>query len=165
MNTIQHAEQTSSQLFRVIEDKLSLDSDLIIFDWIEDTFDGIFTRVSDFKRLINRMDTYGVCEFLTWISKRNNKILADTGYCIIKRENKWDAEAEIIFKEPIEVIFAKVNDQPITGKVDRIKGEFSFEWFWLKNGRQKEVANAFEVYFQCNEYYLDCTPINVTQAA
>lgn len=155
METINEIENTSSQLFRIIEDDLTLDSDTIIFDWIEDTFDGIFTRVSDYTRLANRINKFGISEFLTWISKRSNKCFADAGHCQVIRESKLDTKATILFRKPVNVLFSKINNEPITGKVNRIEGEFSFEWWWLKNGRQKEIASAFEVYFKCENYFLD----------
>jgi len=155
MTEAQDVEKTSSQLFRVIEEDLILDSEVIIFDWIEDSFDGIFPRVSDYKRLANRMDNYGVAEFLTWISLRNKKTIASTGYCTIERESKWDSKATITFTEPITVKFAQINEEQITGKVNRITGEFSLDWFWMKNGRQNEIANAFEIYFKCDQYFND----------
>jgi hypothetical protein len=33
-----------------------------------------------------------------------------------------------------------------------MKGEFTHDWFWTRNGRQDKMANGFEIWFSIKEY-------------
>lgn len=146
---------TSSQLFEIVQDQLTLDSSTISFDWLEDTSEAHFSRISDYKRFANRIENHGISEYLTWISRRHDRLKSDFEYCTISRHSKFDHQGEIAFYKPIDVILNRINDQPIIGRINRIKGHFSYEWIWLNNGRQSDIANALQVYFNCQEYFID----------
>lgn len=126
----------------------------MLIEHIEDEYDGIFPRISDYTRMANRIERDGISEFITWLSKRSNKLKADTGYCKIEREAKYKSEATLFFNKPITVCLGEINGKPITALVNKIKGEFTWEWFWFKNGRQNKIANGFDVWFDCQEYFL-----------
>lgn len=126
----------------------------MLFDTHEDWHDGCFPRVSDWTRLCNRIDKYGESEYLTWISSKKNKLVADTCYCKIVRESKWESQATLYFEKPIKVIFGEVNGEPIVKEVNKIKGEFHIDWLWRLSGRQDKIANGIEVYFDCQEFEL-----------
>ena len=156
--------ETSHQLFKIVEDGEIFDpigsinqggehGKWMSFEHLFDTDDGIFPRVSDWTRFVNRIENDGVTEYLTWISK-NNKLKIDSGYCTIIRKGKWDNEATLYFDKPIEIEFGEINGDPITGKANVIHGEFSYEWGWWKNGRQNKMANSVEIFFDCQKFEL-----------
>tara|TARA_R110002020_G_scaffold259871_1_gene474021 strand:- start:436 stop:951 length:516 start_codon:yes stop_codon:yes gene_type:complete len=155
--------ETTAQLFQIVEDKQVLKTHKTVnqlehgnwmsFELFLDDYDGCFSRVSDWVRFANRIDNDGVSEYLTWISK-SNKLKIKQGYCTIVRESKWSDEATLIFDEPIEVVVGEVNDEYIVDKVNKITGRFSYEWLWMKNGRQDKIANGIEIYFDCQKYEL-----------
>ena len=118
---------------------------------LEDTMDGIFTRPQDWVRLANRIDKDGISEYLTWISK-SNKLKIKHGYCTIVRESKWDNEATLVFDEPMKFVVGEFDGEEIIREFTKIKGEFSYEWFFLKNGAQDKIANGIEIYFNCKEF-------------
>ncbi len=122
------------------------------FERVSDDEDGTFPRISDYTRLANKIDNDGVSAFLTW--QGGSKLKYDSGYCTVVRESKWDDEATLFFKEPITIQVAEVNGEPVTVQVDSIKGRFSCEWYWSKNGRQDKIANICEVYFDCQDLRL-----------
>jgi hypothetical protein len=152
--------ETSSNLFQIVGDELPFkpfhnnyyqSPKTLRFDIMQDTYDGIFPRVSDWTRLINRMDRHGVSEYLNWLGGRK-KLDYQATYCQVTRESDYDSEATLTFKKPIQVVFGKVGEELITREVTQIKGEFFFDWFWLTNGRQHQKANGFEVFFNCQEF-------------
>jgi hypothetical protein len=152
--------ETTFQLYKVIEDGEvfkplksvnQIPGKFLSFEYFQDTDDGTFLRVSDYTRLVNRMENYGTAEYLTWAGSR--KLQFDTGYCQVIRESKYSTKATLLFPRPIQMILDYVNDQPILTEVDRIEGEFTHEWGWLKKGRQDKLANAVEIYFDCQQLY------------
>ena len=162
-NCILEKVDESYRLFEVIEDEAIFSpvksvnqglehGNFMEIERISDDEDGTFPRISDYTRLANRMERDGTSEWLTWISK---KLIADIGYCKIIRESKYDTKSTLTFKNPILVKIGEVNNEPITQKVNRIVGEFTHEWFWMKNGRQDKIANGFDIWFDCKEYFLD----------
>jgi hypothetical protein len=70
----------------------------------------------------------------------------------IIRDSKWDNQAILEFKEPIEVVIGQIGDKPIIEKVTKIGGEFVHDWFWSKNGRQDKIANGYEIWFVIGNY-------------
>jgi hypothetical protein len=152
--------EMSSRLFEVVDDGMILDTckkvngvsgKFIEFGRCADDEDGIFPRVSDYIRLINRMDDIGTSAFLTWIG--NSKLKFDSGYCKVIRDSKWSDKATLIFETPIKVCFGVVGDEPIIKEVTEIYGEFTHEWFFYRNGgRQQDKANGFTIYFDIERY-------------
>jgi len=153
--------ETSFQLFTVVEDGdlfVPLNSihqnlstgKFMLYDQFEDTDDGTFPRVSDYTRLANKIENYGASAFIHWQTGR--KLKADTGYCTVIREGKSDSEATLVFDKPIKVSFGEINGEHIVRNVTEIKGEFDYDWFWRKNGRQEKIANGCEIYFNCKEF-------------
>lgn len=151
--------ETSSQLFRIVEDKLPFEpietvnqtkGKYMSIEYMTDSDDGIFPRVLDWTKFCNKIDKLGVSSFLNW--RQKNKLKINNGYCAIVRENEYTDKATLIFNEPIEVIVEYLNDEPIIIKVSKIEGEFTYEWGFLKNGRQDKIANTIEIYFDCQKY-------------
>jgi len=122
----------------------------MLFESFQDDEDGTFPRVSDYMRIVNAMEREGATAFLRWIGR--SKMKFNNGYCKVEREGKFSNEATIKFENPIAVSFGELDGEHITKEVTEIKGEFSFEWLWMKNGRQDKVANRVEVFFNCQEY-------------
>lgn len=156
--------ETTYQLFKVIDEQEVLKplskvngekGKFIQFENYDEGYDGIFPRISDWTRFANRIDEVGVSAYLTWAG--NSKLKFDSGYCTVVRNSSYCSEATLIFKNPIQVVLDYLNDQPIIIDVNRITGEFTYEWYWLKQGRQEKIANGIEIYFNCRKYYHDGT--------
>lgn len=125
----------------------------MLFDVHEDTDDGTYEKVADWKRLIKKLDSDGTSFFLNQLARgKRKKTLIEAYDVTIFRKNDWDTDAIIEFKEPIIVHIGKVGDTDITAAVKRIRGEFDHDYFFKKNGRQSEFANGFEIWFKVNEY-------------
>jgi hypothetical protein len=159
----------SCNLFEIVEDQIAFDplhsingqrGKYLRFEHLSQTDDGTFPRLCDWKKFMNRIDKYGISEFLTWVSRKSDRLVSDYDYCTIHRESKFDDEAIIKFKEPIEIIVAYVNDNPITIQADEIHGCFSYEWYWLTNLRTNH-ANAIEIYFDCQKFFLTSKPLEI----
>jgi hypothetical protein len=117
-----------------------------------DDEDGTYPSVTNYIKLVNRMDNDGTSAWLSWISG-GNKLKFRFSQCTVIRESKYGVDAEIVFDKPITVVFGRIGEQLITGEVSKIKGEFTHEWFWMKgNRRQDKVANGFEIYFDCKTF-------------
>ena len=125
----------------------------MLFDIHEDTDDGTYERVADWKRFVNKLDNEGTSFFINKLATNKRKKTMIEAYDVtIFRKHDWDTEATIEFKEPIIVVIGKVGDVEITAEVKRIRGEFDHDYFFKKNGRQQELANGFEIWFKVNEY-------------
>ena len=125
----------------------------MLFDIHEDTDDGTYERIADWKRTVKRLDSDGTSFFLNQLARgKRKKTLIEAYDVTIFRKNDWDTDAIIEFKEPIIVHIGKVGDTDITAAVKRVRGEFDHDYFFKKNGRQQEFANGFEIWFKVNEY-------------
>jgi hypothetical protein len=125
----------------------------MLFDIHEDTDDGTYEKVADWKRFVKKLDSDGTSFFLNQLAKgKRKKTLIEAYDVTIFRKNDWDTDAIIEFKEPIIVHIGKVGDTDITAAVKRIRGEFDHDYFFKKNGRQQEFANGLEIWFKVNEY-------------
>lgn len=125
----------------------------MLFDIHEDTDDGTYEKVADWKRMVKKLDSEGTSFFLNQLARgKRKKTLIEAYDVTIFRKNDWDTDAIIEFKEPIIVHIGKVGDTDITAAVKRVRGEFDHDYFFKKNGRQQEFANGFEIWFKVNEY-------------
>jgi hypothetical protein len=124
----------------------------ILFEISEDTEDGTYPRVCDYTRLANAIDKDGAHMWINRLTRKRNKKTIDFDGCIIIRDHEYDNEAIIEFKTPIKCVFGYVGDEPIIKEVKRIKGEFTYDWFWRRNGRQDKIANGFEIWFNIKEF-------------
>lgn len=125
----------------------------MLFDIHEDTDDGTYEKVADWKRMVKKLDSDGTSFFLNQLARgKRKKTLIEAYDVTIFRKNDWDTDAIIEFKEPIIVHIGKVGDTDITAAVKRVRGEFDHDYFFKKNGRQQEFANGFEIWFKVNEY-------------
>ena len=124
----------------------------ILFEISDDNEDGTYPRVSDYTRLANQIDNDGTYAWVNRLTRKKNKksILFDG--CKIERSADYYNEATIEFETPIKVIFGYIGDEPIVKEVKKIRGEFTHDWFWTKNGRQDKIANGFEIWFNIEEY-------------
>ena len=126
----------------------------MLFDIHEDTDDGTYEKVADWKRFVNKLDNEGTAFFINKLAGKGKrkKTMIEAYDVTIFRKSEWDTDATIEFKEPITVVIGKVGDVEITAEVKRIRGEFDHDYFFKKNGRQQELANGFEIWFKVNEY-------------
>lgn len=124
----------------------------ILFEISEDTEDGTYPRVSDYTRLANQIDNDGTSAWVNRLTRKRNKKTIEFYGCKIERSADYQDEAIIEFATPIQVIFGYVGDAPIVKEVKKIKGEFTHDWFWSKNGRQDKIANGFEIWFNIKEF-------------
>ena len=154
--------ETTHRIWDILEDEMVLDpysgrnsshiNNAILFEISDDNEDGTYPRVSDYTRLANRLDDEGTYAWVNRLTRKRNKKNIDYWGCKIERSADYETEATIEFKTPIKVIFGYIGEDPIVKEVKRIKGEFTHDWFWLKNGRQDKIANGFEIWFNINEF-------------
>lgn len=127
----------------------------ILIETSSDDEDGTYPLVMNYVTFANKIDKEGVSAWLNRMgnySKSKNKLDIKFGICRIIRENEYDSKAKLIFEEPIEVLFGMIGDKQIIVKVSEIQGEFTHDWFWIKNGRQNKIANGFEIWFNVESY-------------
>jgi hypothetical protein len=103
-------------------------------------------------RDINALERNGVPHFINRLTRKKNKLEIDYDGVKIIRTTKWEDEAILEFKEPIDVVVGSVGERLIIEKVKRIKGEFDHDYFWTRGGRQDKVANGYEIWFKIREY-------------
>jgi hypothetical protein len=118
----------------------------------EDTDDGTFPRVSDYKRFANSLDDQGTSYFVNRLTRKKNKLKVDFWGATITRDADYETKAIIEFKDPIKVVMGYVGEKPIIEEVKKIEGEFTHDWFWRKSGRQQDIANGFEIWFNIEKY-------------
>ena len=124
----------------------------ILFEISDDNEDGTYPRVCDYVRLTNRIEADGTSVWVNRLTSKKNKKIIDYWGCKIERSADYETEATIEFKTPIKVIFGYIGEDPIVKEVKKIKGEFTHDWFWTRNGRQDKIANGFEIWFNINEF-------------
>lgn len=124
----------------------------ILFEISSDDEDGTYPRVSDYKRYVNSLDREGTNYFLNRLTKKKNKKLLEFEGIKIKRSADWDDHAEIIFPKPIRVRLENIGKRKIIENVTKLRGRFLHDYFWSKKGRQHDVANGFEIWFDIEEY-------------
>jgi hypothetical protein len=124
----------------------------ILIEISEDTEDGTYPRVSDYKRFANSLEDQGTSYFINRLTRKRNKLKVDFCGVTITRKAEYETKAILEFKNPIEVVMGYVGDKPIIEKVKKIEGEFTHDWFWRKNGRQEDIANGFEIWFDIEKY-------------
>jgi hypothetical protein len=154
--------ETTRSLWEVIEDEKVLDpytgnhsshiKNAILFEMSDDCEDGTYPRVCDYTRLANKIDADGTSAWVNRLSRKKNKKTIEYYGCKIQREADYEDNAIIEFAKPIKVIFGYIGEDPIIKEVNKVKGEFTHDWFWMKNGRQDKIANGFEVWFNITEY-------------
>jgi hypothetical protein len=124
----------------------------ILFEISEDNEDGTYPRVSDYTRLANQINNDGTYAWVNRLTRKRNKKTIEFYGCKIERSADYQDEATIEFETPIKVIFGYIGEEPIIKEVKKIKGEFTHDWFWMKNGRQNKIANGFEIWFNIKEF-------------
>ena len=133
--------------------KFNESQNAMLFDIHEDTDDGTYERVADWKRFVTKLDQEGTAFFINKLAGKSRKKTMIEAYDVtIFRKHDWDTEATIEFKEPVTVVMGKVGDVEITAQVKKIRGEFDHDYFFKRSGRQQELANGFEIWFKVNEY-------------
>ena len=160
MDTVKKLE-TSHALWNVVEDGAPLEpytgrnsshiEKAILFESSSDDEDGTYPRVSDYTRLANAIDSDGTSAYLNRCGRRK-KLNFDFMGVNVTRTAEYEDKAVIEFKEPIDVVFGRVGEEPIIKKVKKIRGEFTHDWYWTRNGRQTKIANGFKIWFNIKEY-------------
>ena len=132
--------------------KFGTSNNAIQIEVSQDTDDGTYPTVASYTRDANALDDEGTSHFLNKLTRKKNKLEIEYHGVKIIRESRWDNQAILEFKEPIEVVIGQVGDKPIIEKVKKIKGEFDHDWFWTRNGRQEKIANGYEIWFKIESY-------------
>ena len=132
--------------------KMDFGNNCMLFEVSQDTDDGTYPTVASYTRDANGLDDEGASHFLNRLTRKKNKLEIDYDGVKIIRESRWDNQAILEFKEPVEVVIGQVGDKPIIEKVKKIKGEFDHDWFWTRNGRQDKIANGYEIWFKIESY-------------
>ncbi|CAB4175101.1 hypothetical protein UFOVP972_112 [uncultured Caudovirales phage] len=132
--------------------KTSIGTNCILFEISQDTDDGTYPTVASYTRDANRLDEEGASHFLNKLTRKKDKTQLDYDGVKIIRDSKWDSEATLEFKEPIDVVLGFDGDRPMMVKVKKIRGEFHHEFFWTRNGRQDRIANGYEIWFVIGNY-------------
>ena len=132
--------------------KTSIGNNCILFEISQDTDDGTYPTVASYTRDANALDNEGTSHFLNRLTRKKDKTQLDYDGVKIIRDSKWDSEATLEFKEPIDVVIGKIGEKLIIEKVKKIRGEFQHDWFWTRNGRQDKIANGYEIWFVINSY-------------
>ena len=160
-----NVECTSCRLFEIIEDGAVFSpancvnqhefGKFMEIEHSSDDEDGTYPLVMHYVTLANKIDSEGASAWLNNIGGKN-KLKIDIGYCTIERKSKWDNEATLKFKTPIQMEFGSVGEELILREVSEIEGEFTYEWWWMKKGRQNKIANAFTIWFNCIKFKQSC---------
>jgi hypothetical protein len=132
--------------------KMDFGNNCILFEVSQDTDDGTYPTVASYMRDANGLDEEGASHFLNRLTRKKNKLEIEYDGVKIIRDSKWDNQAILEFKEPIDVVIGQVGDKPIIEKVTKIGGEFTHDWFWSKSGRQDKIANGYEIWFVIGNY-------------
>jgi hypothetical protein len=132
--------------------KMDFGNNCILFEVSQDTDDGTYPTVASYTRDANALDNEGTSHFLNRLTRKKDKTQLDYDGVKIIRDSKWDSEATLEFKEPIDVVIGKIGEKLIIEKVKKIRGEFQHDWFWTRNGRQDKIANGYEIWFIISEY-------------
>lgn len=131
-------KDVTTQLYWAIEENEVLDiSNTVNIEDFSDDMDGVFSRVCDWTRFANKINKDGIS---VWFEK-NAKY-----YGINKiKELSYDTY-EIEFSEPIEILLATIWDRQVIEKVSTIRASISYEWYFMQQGRQDEIANWIEIF-------------------
>ena len=132
--------------------KMDFGNNCMLFEVSQDTDDGTYPTVASYTRDANGLDEEGASHFINRLTRKKNKLEIEYDGVKIIRDSKWDNQAILEFKEPIEVVIGQIGDKPIIEKVTKIGGEFVHDWFWSKNGRQDKIANGYEIWFVIGKY-------------
>ena len=132
--------------------KMDFGNNCMLFEVSQDTDDGTYPTVASYTRDANGLDDEGASHFLNRLTRKKNKLEIEYDGVKIIRDSKWDSEATLEFKEPIDVVIGKIGEKLIIEKVKKIRGEFQHDWFWTRNGRQDKIANGYEIWFVINSY-------------
>ena len=154
--------ETAHTIWAVLDDEAVLDpisprhsfhiKNAMIFEISDDNEDGTYPRVSDYMRMANQLEEEGTSAWLNRLTRKRNKKEIDFMGCKIIRSADYEVRAVIEFNTPIKVVFGRIGDNPVIREVKRIRGEFTHDWYWTRNGRQDKIANGFEIYFNIEEY-------------
>ena len=132
--------------------KMDFGNNCMLFEVSQDTDDGTYPTVASYTRDANGLDEEGASHFINRLTRKKNKLEIEYDGVKIIRDSKWDNQAILEFKEPIEVVIGQIGDKPIIEKVTKIGGEFVHDWFWSKNGRQDKIANGYEIWYVIGKY-------------
>jgi hypothetical protein len=132
--------------------KMDFGNNCMLFEVSQDTDDGTYPTVASYTRDANGLDNEGASHFLNRLTRKKNKLEIEYDGVKIIRDSKWDNQAILEFKKPIEVVIGQVGDKPVIKTVTKIGGEFTHDWFWTKSGRQDKIANGYEIWFVIENY-------------
>ena len=142
-NCLQNLTEDANQVLELKD--LSFNRRTLFIDTTEDSDDGTWLRVSDYKRFCNKVDdgdTKAIQNFL--IGGKRKK--CDYGEFILEKKN--DDEIIVNFKSPVKALFGYVGEEPIVKEVTKLEGKIHWDFFFRRNGRQSDIANGIEFYLE-----------------
>lgn len=118
---------------------ISSDLDLCIFNFGE----GNLERVSDWMRLINKLNNHDTTPILRMITGDNKT--SDWDYFTVSRTDiEYSEDGFLIeFKEPIQVVVAEIKDYYIIVDVTKLKGEIHWEWSYYGPDNSSNNINGY----------------------
>lgn len=137
--------KNTNQLFETLENNIPLDiSGRVYFDTFSLQDDGPFPHLSDWSRFINTIDKNGAGEYIEKHFK---------GYNIQSiNETKNYGVYTILFKEPITILLATINGEPVTAQAQLFTATISHEWYHSsydhKQYQQWKKATGVEIFLE-----------------
>jgi len=143
--------ETTATLWGIIDDKNPLIGKSILFEISSDDEDGTYPLVMHYVTLVKKIDSDGVSEWLNRVAGKNKLDFKFYDGLRIVRDSKWTDEAKIIFENPIDIVIETIGEKAVIIQASEFEGRFEVEWFFTRNGRQKNYANGFDITFKINK--------------
>lgn len=144
--------KTSTSIFAIAEDEAAIpfEKGLKLFiDQTEDTDDGTWTRVSDYTRFCNRVDSGDTKAIQNFLIGNRRKSL-DYGAFFLTKDS--DDGFIVTFISPVKVLFGEISGEPVVKTIKELKGKISWDFFFKRNGRQDKIANGIEFLIEDIEF-------------
>lgn len=104
-----------------------------------------FERLSDWKRLINKLDNYNTKTIQRLICGDKKKVKYD-GFTIKPIDfNYSDDGFEIEFDKPTKLVVEKIGDELVLIEIKKLIGNIDWEWYY-RGGGINNYANVLSIY-------------------
>lgn len=132
-----------TSIWNLVDDESSavLSTSKFMFDYHDHKDDGKFPTKASWTKFINQLDRDSTHGLVKWLFKR--KRTADWGEFTLTNVDNW-GKVKIKFKQPVNVIFGYVNEEPIVRQVTEILGSLDFEFWYSKSST---TATSVEISF------------------
>ena len=137
--------ETTNQFFELFNENTALDiSGKVYLEELSMSHDGIFPRLSDWSRFANSIDKNGAGEYIEKHFKWYNIQSIN--------ETKNYGTYTIIFKEPITVLLATINGEPVTAQAQLFTAAISHDWYYSSHHQKQypqwEKATGIEIFLE-----------------